>query len=71
MGGSNFCTVVGVNMKLLEEIGGKLPTTYAEFVELAKLCKANVSNVYQHTVQTLGFGVHVLCQVSSLVQLVI
>jgi raffinose/stachyose/melibiose transport system substrate-binding protein len=41
MGGSNFCTVVGVNMKLLEEIGGKLPTTYAEFVELAKLCKAN------------------------------
>ena len=41
MGGSNYCTVVGVNMVLLEKIGGKLPTTYAEFVELAKLCKAN------------------------------
>ena len=41
LGGSNYCTVVGVNMELLEKIGGKLPTTYAEFVELAKLCKAN------------------------------
>lgn len=41
LGGSNYCTVVGVNMALLNKIGGKLPTTYAEFVELAKLCKAN------------------------------
>jgi len=41
LGGSNYCTVVGVNMELLEKIGGKLPTTYAEFVELAALCKAN------------------------------
>lgn len=41
LGGSNYCTVVGVNMELLNKIGGKLPTTYAEFVELAKLCKAN------------------------------
>lgn len=41
LGGSNYCTVVGVNMDLLNKIGGKLPKTYAEFVELAKLCKAN------------------------------
>ena len=41
LGGSNYCTVVGVNMELLNKIGGKLPTTYAEFVELAALCKAN------------------------------
>jgi len=41
LGGSNYCTVVGVNMKLLEKIGGKLPTTYAELKDLAKLCKAN------------------------------
>lgn len=41
LGGGNFCTVVGVNMKLLNQIGGKLPTTYDEFKALAKLCKDN------------------------------
>ena len=41
LGGSNYCTVVGVNMRILNEIGGKLPTTYEEFKALAKLCKDN------------------------------
>ena len=41
LGGSNYCTVVGVNMQLLEEIGGELPKTYEDLVALAKLCKAN------------------------------
>lgn len=41
LGGSNYCTVVGVNMELLDKIGGKLPETYADFVALAKLCKDN------------------------------
>ena len=40
LGGTNQCTVVAVNMELLNKIGGKLPTTYAEFVNLAKLCKS-------------------------------
>lgn len=40
IGAANFCTVVGVNTKLLAEIGGKIPATYAEWVELAKLCKS-------------------------------
>lgn len=40
-GGSNFCTVIGVNMALLEEIGGTLPTTYEEFKTLAQLCADN------------------------------
>lgn len=39
LGGSNFCTVIGVNMRLLEEIGGTLPTTYDEFKALAALCQ--------------------------------
>ena len=41
LGGSNYCTVVAVNMELLEKIGGKLPTTYDEFKALAKLCADN------------------------------
>lgn len=41
LGGSNFCTVVGVNMQLLNQIGGTLPETYEDFVALAKLCKDN------------------------------
>jgi len=41
LGGSNYCTVVGVNMELLNKIGGKLPTTYDEWKALAKLCKDN------------------------------
>ena len=40
LGGTNQCTVVAVNMELLNKIGEKLPTTYAEFVNLAKLCKS-------------------------------
>jgi len=41
LGGANFCTVVAVNMELLNKIGGKLPNNYEEVKELAKLCKAN------------------------------
>lgn len=41
LGGSNYCTVVAVNMELLNKIGGKLPETYDDMKELAKLCKAN------------------------------
>jgi len=41
LGGSNYCTVVGVNTELLAKIGGKIPTTYDELVSLAKLCKDN------------------------------
>ena len=41
LGGLNHTSVVAVNMELLDSIGGKLPTTYAEFVELAALCKTN------------------------------
>lgn len=41
LGGLNHSSVVAVNMELLNKIGGKLPTTYAEFVNLAKLCKTN------------------------------
>ncbi len=41
LGGSNFCTVVAVNMDLLNELnGGKLPKTYDDMKELAKLCAA-------------------------------
>ena len=41
LGGLNHTSVVAVNMELLDSIGGKIPTTYAEFVELAALCKTN------------------------------
>lgn len=41
LGGSNFCTVVAVNMKILNEIGGTLPKTYEDFKALAKLCADN------------------------------
>ena len=41
LGGSNFCTVVAINMELLEKIGGKVPETYEDMKALAKLCKAN------------------------------
>ena len=41
LGGSNYCTVVAVNMDLLNKIGGKLPETYEDMKALAKLCKAN------------------------------
>lgn len=41
LGGSNYCTVVAVNMDLLNQLGGKLPETYEDMKELAKLCKAN------------------------------
>ena len=41
LGGSNYCTVVAVNMELLNKIGGKLPESYEDMKALAKLCKAN------------------------------
>ncbi|MBO4859857.1 MAG: extracellular solute-binding protein [Treponema sp.] len=41
LGGSNYCTVVAVNMNLLNKIGGKIPETYEDMKALAKLCKAN------------------------------
>lgn len=41
LGGSNYCTVVAVNTELLNKIGGKMPESYADMKELAKLCKAN------------------------------
>lgn len=41
LGGSNYCTVVAVNMDLLNKIGGKLPETYEDMKALAQLCKQN------------------------------
>ena len=41
LGGSNYCTVVAVNMDLLNKIGGKIPETYEDMKALAKTCKAN------------------------------
>jgi raffinose/stachyose/melibiose transport system substrate-binding protein len=41
LGGSNYCTVVAINMNLLNKIGGKVPETYEDMKALAKLCKAN------------------------------
>ena len=41
LGGSNYCTVVAVNMDLLNKIGGKIPETYEDMKALAKLCKDN------------------------------
>ena len=41
LGGSNYCTVVAINMDLLNKIGGKVPETYDDMKALAKLCKAN------------------------------
>ena len=41
LGGTNFCTVVGVNTELLAKIGGKMPETYEDMKALAKLCKDN------------------------------
>ncbi len=41
LGGSNYCTVVAVNMNLLNKIGGKIPETYEDMKALAKLCKDN------------------------------
>lgn len=41
LGGSNYCTVVAVNMELLNKLGAKLPETYEDMKALAKVCKAN------------------------------
>ena len=41
LGGSNYCTVVAINMDLLNKIGGKIPETYEDMKALAKLCKDN------------------------------
>ena len=41
LGGSNYCTVVAINMDLLNKIGGKIPETYEDMKALAKTCKAN------------------------------
>jgi len=41
LGGSNYCTVVAVNMELLNKLGAELPKTYDDMKALAKLCKAN------------------------------
>jgi len=41
LGGSNYCTVVAINMDLLNKIGGKVPETYDDMKALAKLCKDN------------------------------
>lgn len=41
LGGSNYCTVVAINMDLLNKIGGKVPETYDDMKALAQLCKKN------------------------------
>ena len=41
LGGSNYCTVVAINMDLLNKIGGKIPETYEDMKALAKTCKTN------------------------------
>lgn len=41
LGGSNYCTVVAINMDLLKKIGGKVPETYDDMKALAQLCKKN------------------------------
>ena len=40
IGGSNYCSVVAVNMELLNEIGGELPQTYDEMKALVTKCNA-------------------------------
>ena len=40
-GAKNLCSVVVINMELLNEIGGKVPENYDDLVALAKLCESN------------------------------
>ena len=39
-GAKNLCSVVVINMKLLNEIGGKVPENYDDLVALAALCES-------------------------------
>lgn len=49
LGGLNYCTVVALNRTLLEQIGGEIPQTYQDFVELANLCnKAGIKCLTTH-----------------------
>ena len=40
-GAKNLCSVVVINMELLNDIGGKVPENYDDLVALAKLCESN------------------------------
>lgn len=40
-GAKNLCSVVIINMKLLKQIGGKVPENYDDLVTLAALCESN------------------------------
>lgn len=39
-GAKNLCSVVVINMELLNQIGGKVPENYDDLVELAALCES-------------------------------
>lgn len=61
VGGLNYCTVTAVNTTLLKEIGGELPQTYEDFVDLAKLCnKAGIKCVSTHGYDSWVWGSCVL-----------
>lgn len=40
-GAKNLCSVVVINMELLNQIGGKVPENYDDLVDLADLCESN------------------------------
>lgn len=40
-GAKNLCSVVVINMELLNQIGGKVPENYDDLVDLAVLCESN------------------------------
>ncbi|MCQ2981734.1 MAG: extracellular solute-binding protein [Treponemataceae bacterium] len=58
LGGSNYCTVVAVNMDLLNELnGGKLPQTYEDLKALAALCNAKgIACLSTHGVDSWVWG---------------
>ncbi len=58
LGGSNFCTVVAVNMDLLNEInGGVLPKTYDDLKALAAACAAKgISCITTHGAEGWVWG---------------
>lgn len=58
LGASNFCTVVAINMDILNDLnGGKLPQTYDDLKTLAGLCKAKgISCITTHGADSWVWG---------------